>query len=169
MSDIVVGAEGLAIVLAAHNQRVMIAGEKASRAAALRLVYHLRKKTDEMGITDLGGYKDGFKADFNVVYNDAPHAEWIENGVRPHPVSRAGVERIAEWVRRKLRVITPAGKRRKVKADEAMSIAYAIAAKIKKHGQAGHYVMASSLGMASQFFVIEFARIMKKVTQGQAP
>ncbi len=59
------------------------------------------------------------------VMTPVKYAEVIEEGAPPHPVSRAGIEGLKLWAKRKL----------KVKSDkEAKRAAFAIAAKIRKRG-----------------------------------
>lgn len=137
--------------------------EKAARSAARRLKVHLVARTNELGITDQGTYRAGFKVDDKTVYNDAPHAGIVELGARPHPVSREGIEAIAAWVRRKLRIppATEGGRRRKYTQDQAMSIAYAIANKIREVGQAPRYVMRDALPMAGVFYGEELRRFLR--------
>ena len=56
-----------------------------------------------------------------VIY-DAPHAEFVEFGTRPHHVP---IEPLKRWVRRRLRIAND---------EEAMNIAFAISNKIARYG-----------------------------------
>lgn len=156
-----------------HTQAtIMKRARLACRAAALRLKGHLMRRTDELGITDMAIYKNSFrvvraKGGGSAVINEAPHAGIVELGARPHKVSKAGVEAIAGWVRRKLRkkfqprsAETGHYKTKKFDEDEAMSIAWAIAQKIRKFGQKPRYVMRDSLPAARQFYAEELSRLM---------
>lgn len=91
-------------MLVGEDVQVRLMIKAAIKASCLRLKAHLIKKTDEMGITDLGTYKGSFRATKNSVTNAAPHAPIVEEGCRPHKVSEEGVRAIAEWVKRKLTI-----------------------------------------------------------------
>lgn len=147
----------VAQMVVAENAKVQKMTVIAARAAAMRLRKHLVQRTDELKLVDTGLYKNSFKVSGTSVTNEAPHAGIIELGARPHAVSMHGIQSLAGWVRRKLGV-----------KDEkrALAIAYAIAEKIKKHGQKPHYVMRDSLPEAKKFFGEELARIMKKSMSG---
>jgi hypothetical protein len=97
---------------------------------------------------DRGAYRAGFRvlpvrAEGKVVIrNSAPHAVFIEEGVRAANVkiSRQMIENLAEWVRRKgiggRTVTSKSGKERLVKASaaEATAIAWAIAKSMQEKG-----------------------------------
>jgi hypothetical protein len=95
---------------------------------------------------DRGLYRAGWRARKDgtgaVVENVAPHAIFIEYGVRAGNVKigRAMIEALAAWVKRKGiggRTVTgKSGKTRHIKATntEAESIAWAIAKSMQKHG-----------------------------------
>lgn len=55
----------------------------------------------------------------------APHSWWVEYGTPPHPVAAS---QLIGWVNRKLQL----------HGNEALRVAYAIAAKIKKEGMPAH-------------------------------
>jgi hypothetical protein len=97
---------------------------------------------------DRGAYRAGFRvlpmrAEGKVVIrNSAPHAVFIEEGVRAENVkiSRKMIENLAEWVRRKgiggRTVTSKSGRERLVaaSASEATSIAWSIAVSMQKNG-----------------------------------
>lgn len=97
---------------------------------------------------DRGAYRGGFrvlpmKAEGKVVIrNIAPHAVFIEEGVRASNVkiSRQMIQNLAEWVRRKgiggRTVTSKSGRERFVRAGkaEATSIAWAIAKSMQERG-----------------------------------
>lgn len=85
-----------------------------------------------------------------TLLNDAPHAGIVEKGARPHPVSRAGIEALTQWAwrhRRELGIVTASGRaaRGKKAMAEARSVAFAIAAKIRREGQVGKFFVLKSL------------------------
>src|SRR6266567_3535723 len=84
------------------DQCVKIALERA----AARWIGYLRQRVDQMGITNTGGYRDGFELRVSagrvVVDNDHPAAAVIELGCAPHPVSVEGQEAIRQWCVTKL-------------------------------------------------------------------
>lgn len=81
-------------------------GRIAARAACHRLKAYLVAKTDSLGITDMGTYKRSFVVSENSVTNISPHGPVVEEGARPHKMSKEGLEQLAQWVRRKLRKTT---------------------------------------------------------------
>jgi hypothetical protein len=84
--------------------------------------------------------------------NDAPMIGVLERGARPHPVSREGIEAIAAWCRRKFAV------------DEktSISIAYAIARKIRQHGQRGLFFVRNSTPQIQAWVVAEVRRLLMR-------
>lgn len=78
----------------------------ATRRAANRLKAYLVNQSDALGITDRGMYKRSFVVDKNSVTNIAPHGPIVEEGARPHKMSREAIENLAGWVHRKLRKTT---------------------------------------------------------------
>lgn len=127
--------------------------ERAARSAALRLKAYLVKQSDALGITDTGLYKRSFVVDGTSVVNESPHGGVIELGARPHAVSREGIEALASWARRKLKIRS---------RSEALGVAYAIAEKIRVNGQEARYVMRDSLDVARDFFRQELGREMSR-------
>jgi hypothetical protein len=97
---------------------------------------------------DRGAYRAGWrvqpvKAEWKVVVvNTAPHAAFIEHGVRAANVKigRKMIEALAEWVRRKgiggRTVVSSSGRERRVRASnaEATAMAWAIAKSMQKVG-----------------------------------
>lgn len=60
-----------------------------------------------------------------MVYSALPQAEFIETGTKPHPVNAEGIQALADWVQAKFN---------ERDEDAAMSIAHAIAWKIRRKG-----------------------------------
>ncbi len=133
--------------------QVFAAGEKARHRTAQRYVVHLRRLADALGITYQGTYKRGFVARGPVVENDAPHAGVIEDGARPHPVSMEGQQAIKEWAMRKLGL----------PENEARSVAFLVARKIKEKGQEAKHVMRDSLPAAVAFLGRELERAFSEI------
>lgn len=127
---------------------------------------------------DQGLHKNSWKVKETArgadITNDAPYAGIIERGARPHAVSREGIEMIAAWVRRKLRSTTSkSGKKlkngRKYNEDEALSIAYAIAAKIRKQGQKGTFIVRDSIPALSKALAEEVDKALAKMAAQATP
>lgn len=171
MSVITIDVNQVSSVYAKEMSKVRKMSARAATRAAHRLRAHLRAVTDEIGITDMGTYKAGFRVDGTSVVNDAPHAGIVELGARPHNVSREGIEAIARWVRRKLRKMTISKRtnrltRVKYGADEALRIAFAIARKISVEGQEPRYVMRDALEVARDLYGQELALAMSGAAGG---
>ena len=77
---------------------------------------------------------------------DAPHASFIEYGTPPHPV---GASRLVGWVNRKL----------KKKGKAGLSIAYAIANKIKKEGMDPHPYIRPAIDTATRRYNLNIIRV----------
>lgn len=95
---------------------------------------------------DRGNFKNAWRvrtiAGGAEIQNDAPYAGIIELGARPHPVSREGIEALTGWARRHF----PG-----VDEKEHKSIAFAIAAKLKKYGQKPTYLVRDSMDELRQY------------------
>lgn len=152
MSAIRIKAEHLGDALKQSGKDVQEAQMRAAFSAAMRLKTHLVAKTDEMGITDLGVYKNSFHAEKTetgaVTFNDAPHSGIVEEGARPHHLPREGIEALERWCVRKLHL----GEK------EAKSAAWAIATNIAKVGLKGRWVMRDSQDEALHFYQLELER-----------
>jgi hypothetical protein len=151
MSNIEVSSAMLPDHLRKAGEKVKNAIKISSVAAAMKLKTYLVQQTDELGITDLGFYKLGFQAIGPVVINDSPHGGVVEEGARPHPVSKEGQEAIYQWCIRKLHL----------EEKEARQAAFLISQKIKHEGQEGHHLMRDALPKAHDFLVEEFTRVVK--------
>ena len=108
MSEIRIEAAKLGSALVERGQDVFEIALRAAFAAALHLVSHLVAKTDDMGITDLGVYKNSHHAEQTEygarAFNDAPHSGIVEAGARPHFLPKEGIEALERWAIRKLGV-----------------------------------------------------------------
>lgn len=149
-------ADQLPRALRAEGERIARGIPKACRAAAQRFKARLVARTDELGITDTGMYKNGWRVSAGEgetaaqVYNDAPYAGVIELGARPHPVSAEGREAIARWAMRKLGL----------GETEAKSAAFLIARKLQAEGQKGHFVVRDLIPEARRYFAEELSRVL---------
>jgi len=155
MPEIKISPDKLADALKADDEFVKKAQYDACFAAALRLEAHLKQLSDELKITASGVWKNSNKAerteDGAVCYNDSPHAGIVEEGCRPHWMPKDVIEGpLTDWVRRKL----------EVPADEAQSVAYAIAHKIAEEGMQGRFPYALSLFTARDFYHEELTRLL---------
>lgn len=155
MTTIDITADKLPAALRANGKGTSAALKIAAIAAARRFVPYLAKLTDDMGITDRGIFKAGWKAEKTArgasVSNDTPYAGVIELGARPHAVSPAARQLLKEWAIRKLGV----------SAKEADGISWAIAHKIAQKGQAPTYMVRDAMPHAAKWFAEEFARVMR--------
>jgi hypothetical protein len=152
VNAIKISAADLPKALRRKGEAIKGAIPKAARAASLRLKTYLANQSDKLGITYQGTYKNGFRATDRGVVNDAPHAGIVEEGARPHKVSKEGREAIKRWCMIKLGL------------DEANaeSASWAIAKTIEQHGQEGRHVMRKALPMAKKFFREELQRILRE-------
>jgi len=110
------------------------------RAAGQRLVGHIQNVVipgESQVPVDRGTYRAAWRStnapDGCLVHNDAPHAVFIEDGVRDENVKigRRMIDALASWVRRKGIVAdAPRGSR----GVAARQIAFAIAQSMKKRG-----------------------------------
>lgn len=173
---------------------------EAVAAGALVAAHRGRTLLVRTSPVDTGMYKNAWRV-VDLAYaserhvieldNDAPHAGIIELGARPHKVSRAGIEAIAGWVRRKLlrggyaqirrsasaesfaagggkRKLTASAAAYRAKAswsldEEATKIAWAIAKKIEKEGQKPTYHLLNSLPKLRRFLIEEVNRQVERV------
>lgn len=158
MSEIRIEARKLGAALIQTGQDIQAAALRAAFSAAMRLVGYLVKKTDEMGITDLGVFKGAFQAEPTpngaVAFNDAPHSGIVELGARPHFVSADGIDALERWCVRKLHL----------SVEEARFAAWAIATNIAKVGIKGRFVMRDSQDQAKLFYEIELNRELHELS-----
>jgi hypothetical protein len=89
--------------------------------------------------------------------NSAPHAGVVEMGARPHKVSRAGRQHIAEWAMRKLGL----------DEKEAASFAFALAKKLEARGQEPTYFTRKELETLAGFIPGEVTAEIRKVAEGK--
>lgn len=186
MSTIYLSALELPKVLASHEKTLPKAIRAGIRLAAERGRSLLVRESP----VDQGQYKNSWRiretSDGPSIVNDAPHAGIIEKGARPHGVNREGIEALTAWALRKLMSgqlasKTPASdpakkyrnqygswagrqKRSKTPAleKEARGIAFAIAAKFKKYGQKGLFIVDRNMPKLSKFLAAEVARQIKQ-------
>lgn len=195
MPPIQVSPKAIGDVLRRNHDRALQATVRGIVRAAQRGKAFLIAETDRKGITDTGQYKNSFVVlrggsgerfaigTTATLENQHPMAGVIELGARPHPVSREGIDALTAWVQRKLAVSGP----RQVKSgpikkgaryretaplrgdEEARSIAFAIAAKIKKEGQVGRFVFRDAIPMLSTFLGEEIDRSIRDHARRGAP
>lgn len=140
--------------------------------------------------TDQGQLRDAWKTIDSAgamtgrtieLVNEAPHAGIVERGARPHKVSAAGIAAIAQWVWRNRqnfnlgRVSGPvqrgkgaAGGGRKAlqrtsELDQCKAIAYAIAWKIRHHGQKPTWFVRDSMPRISSVTRREVVREVERL------
>ncbi len=171
-------------VLASHEKKMPEAIRAGIRLAAERGRTLLVRASP----VDLGQFKTAWRVREGIhgpeIVNDAPHAGIIELGARPHAVSREGMIAIAAWAKRKIlqsgrmsrkaylasgkklssKAMKTTGKKGQHWADvEAMSIAWAIAGKLKKYGQKGKFIVRDNMPKLSKYLAAEVARQIQKV------
>lgn len=108
-----------------------------------------------------------------VVGTALGYAPAVEDGTKPHPVSDAGILRLAEWAKRKLplgqAVSIKTGRPLKVKGlDElALSAAHAIAWKIRRRGTAGAFMFKRAFeanrGQVLREYEVSWRRILDRI------
>lgn len=151
--------------LRARVGTVKAAVHTAANMAARRWREKLVDLHDDADKVDTGQHRGSWKIEdtqrsVNVV-NDAPYAGIIERGARPHPVSKEGVLTIAKWVQHKFANFDE---------EACLRIAYGIAAKIKRHGQAGTFIVQNSLPLARRYLNQEVKReIARQAGQPAGP
>lgn len=150
MSDVIRIEPGrLGVTLVRDQKRRSAAVTRGLEVAKLRAVALLKSLTP----VDQGIMRAAWAPSLDGVKNTAPHAGIIERGARPHAVSREGIEAITQWVIRHAHLfkdVARAKRRRKrdggaTLESEARSIAWAIAAKLKREGQKGHFIVENNL------------------------
>lgn len=137
--------------------------DKGMMRAAQRAKTYMRKQ----GPVDQGQLKNSWNVErvaplkLNLV-NTAPYAGVIEEGARPHAVSRAGWQAIYDWVYRNRAKFSPqgprqraAGPRQRFKAhptvgpeateESLKAITWGIVNKIKRYGQKGTFFVKNSM------------------------
>lgn len=128
---------------------------KGLRKGAMRGRTHLVKQTP----VDLGQMKNSWRVSGTDIINDAPHAGIIEGGARPHKVNAAGIAALAGWARRKLGITNE---------KEAKGVAFAIAKKLEKEGQKGHFIVRDSMNRLRDFAVSEVVKEIRKQANRKA-
>jgi hypothetical protein len=92
------------------------------------------------------------------VFNDAPYAGIVERGARPHSVSRAGIDALTMWARRKLGL----------GEAEARRVAFAVAHKLRTQGQAPTFFVRNQLPRISRITRSEVERELRKLSKKEA-
>lgn len=154
MPTFVIRPEQLAGVLKEQATALPQAVRRGARAGAMRGQAHMPKQTP----VDMGQLRNSWRvseAGGTRLYNDAPHAGIVEQGARPHPVSREGIEALAAWAHRKLGLDEKA----------AMRVAHAIAAKIKAQGQAPTYFTRGQMPELTRLAANEMLREIRKTLE----
>jgi len=157
VARIKVAPEDLGKALRKQALKVPKLVRKGARRAAQRARSLLVKRTP-VGISGhmKGAWKIVRQAPTSKVLieliNDAPYAAIVEYGARPHPVSIEGQAAIALWAQRKLG-LTEA---------KAKGVAFLIARKIRKEGQAPTYFIRDSLPEIRKFAQQEILRAIEK-------
>lgn len=121
--------------------------------------------------------------------NSAPHIGILENGARPHAVSKEGQEAIYQWVLRNLRLVgnkrdgyvavhvndLHESQRRKRLANQdggetlARQITFLICRKIRKFGQAPRFFVRAALPELNRAVRDEVDRFMSEIKPGGRP
>lgn len=158
-------AEQVPAVMRQHEERARKAIRVAAVGAAHRFKARLVARTDELGITDTGIFKNAWRVATGIgnalaeVYNDAPYAGILELGARPHKVSAEAREAIKRWAMRKLQL----------EEAEAEHAAWAIAKKIEAEGVKPHYIVRDLLRTAQRYLREEMKRAMDASRPTGAP
>jgi hypothetical protein len=121
--------------LAPRIREAAIRGVRRAAARGLQVVVTRIVPSRHPPPVDRGVYRAGWKLESlhngAAIYNDTPHANFIEYGVRASSVriGRSMIDALTEWVRRKGigGGATKAGKTRRPSESQAREIAWAIA------------------------------------------
>jgi hypothetical protein len=183
-----VALKDLPKVLSRQQERIFAATVRGMQAGAQAAIPHLRKATPK----DRGHAKAAWhwkKVSGNgplvaTAFNDNPIIGILENGARPHGVSKEGQEAIYEWVLRNMRMIggrkegyaavhgseLHEGQRRRtfksVDSGEALArqITFLICRKIRKYGQKPHFFVRELLPLLSQIAHGEVERCHRELS-----
>jgi hypothetical protein len=157
MSTLYLTTDQLGARLRAEGRKARRAVDAAIKRAVDRWIVYLKKSVDDQGITNTGGYRDGFAVTTTsgqvAVMNDHPAAAVIELGCAPHPVSIEGRESIYRWCVDKLGLSD----------KEARSATYLICRKIRESGQEPRYVVRHALPMLYRMYSEELTTELRKV------
>lgn len=156
MPTIRIRTDQLAEALKFEGARVQSCVRRALKSAADRWIKYLRHSIDDRGITNTGGYRDGFTVKVVngrvVVENDHPAAGVLELGCAPHPVSIEGQELIRQWCIDKLGL----------NDDEARSAAFLICRKIREQGQEPKYIVRDAIPTLMRYFELDLRAELRK-------
>lgn len=106
-----------------------------------------------------------------VIGTPLEYAVPVELGSKPHPVSEAGILAIAEWAMHKLplgqAVSLKTGRPLKSKSAEAqaLSVAHAIAWKIRHHGSKGAFMFKEAFAANQAAVIARFDETVDRITQ----
>jgi len=173
MTVIKIGANEIGRELKARARRTPGELQTAMRRAALRGRAMLVRRTPK----DLGQAKAGWKVSQFVkgttraridLYNDNPYVGILERGARPHKVSMEGIAALHAWVWRNRAYFKFSAETRKQGKAEALGIAYAIAAKIEREGQAPLYFVRKSMDELNRDFGVQLNDQIEKYSKRRA-
>lgn len=106
-----------------------------------------------------------------VVGTPLDYAPAVELGTKPHPVSETGILALAEWAMRKLplgqAVSLKTGRPLKSKGveQEALSVAHAIAWKIRHHGTQGAFMFREAFTANRARVLYEFEQTVDRIVK----
>jgi hypothetical protein len=150
--------------------------KKALHRAAVRGIRRVTEEIDKLGNrkpVDRGIYRAAWKAlatdDGAVLFNDSPHAGFIEQGTRPHmppiePLKAWVLRKFGPTLRREFKAAGGAkvlGKPMKDYAETAAAaLAFAIAKSIARKGTAPRYILQNSIPDLEALAVEELKRVI---------
>jgi len=132
-------AAGMVDEIKAKLRAAAIKGLRVAAVRGIRVVTTQIVPSRSPPPVDRGVYRAGWKLESlpngAAIYNDTPHAKFIEYGVRASNVriGRAMIDALTEWVRRKGigGGVSKTGKPKKPSENQARQIAWAIARRAK--------------------------------------
>lgn len=167
--------------------------KKVLKRGALRGAHRGRTHLVRESPVDRGVLKNAWQVDklnafqqetsdgvFAEVVNTSPYAGVVERGMRPgFKMSKAGLEVLAGWVRRKILKVSnrqfrgklgnksgPITRKQEASTDDyyqqSLAIARRIAAKFEREGRLGKFFVRDSLGKLTMYAVEEILREVNK-------
>lgn len=148
-----------ALIRAAHRGRAVMVRVTPADQGQLKNSWKVRASKG----TGIGGGRLAA-----TLSNDAPHAGIVEGGARPHPVSNEGIAALHAWVwrnRKNFGFTTRSGRAQSGKGAKAatLGIAYAIANRIKRHGQEPTFFVKDSMPVLQKQAAREVAKAIAKL------
>lgn len=175
-----IGFPNLAELIAAFDRAPQVVAEEMGSFFA-RVLPHLEAEVIDRTPAAEGNLRNSILSRreispttmLGVVGTAIGYAPAVEHGTKPHPVSEAGILRLAEWAKRKLplgqAVSVKTGRPLKVKGfdEAALSAAHAIAWKIRRRGTLGAFMFrdafSANRGRVEGEYMTAWRRIIDRI------